>query len=769
MRRKLALLLISLLFPVALWADSFTVSDIRVDGLQRLDLGTVFRALPVDVGDQVDEFRLADASRKLFATGYFNDVRLLRDGGTLIIRVKERPSLSKITIKGNKVLETEPLLEGLKGLGLQEGEVFQRATLERIRLELARLYAAQGRYGAWIDASVEELPENRVGLTIDVKEGEAATIQHINIVGNEVYTDKELTLEFELSKPGLVPFFSSDGKYAREKLSGDLERLRTFYLNRGFINFNIESTQVSLTSDRKHVYVTINVSEGELYYFGGFEFAGNLAVDEDELRELVSFEEGEVFSRKAMVDTSEKISNRLGAEGYVQANVNPNPVVDDKNNRIDIKFFVDPGRRMYVRRVNFRGNTTSADEVLRREMRQMEAGYANTKHIEQSKSRLERLGYFTSVNVETTPVPGTDDQIDLEYSVVEQLSGNLSASVGFSQSAGLLLALRVAQDNFLGTGKHVSFGINNSETDTEYSFSFTDPYYTVDGVSRGFSLFFRQEDRDEDDVSNYSTDAFGGSINFGYPIDEFQRLRFSVGYENIDVTLGPDVPDEITSFIAAEGDNYNVFKFTLGWTENKLNKGILATEGYSQAVTLETGVPGGDLTYYTLKYRGERYFPIAGGWIANFRTELGYGDSYGDTSELPFLKHFFSGGFSSVRGFKNNTLGPRANNVDEDPLGGNVLVEGSAELIFPFPFIEDRSKLRSLFFLDVGSVFDTSCLSSNPNCSSGIDIADLRASVGIGVSWITFVGPLSFSIASPVVEKTGDETETFQFALGQTF
>ncbi len=769
MRRKLALLLISLFFPVALWADSFTVSDIRVDGLRRLDLGTVFRAFPVDVGDQVDEFRLADASRKLFATGYFNDVRLLRDGGVLIVKVQERPALSKITITGNKVLETEPLLEGLKDLGLQEGEVFQRATLERIRLELARIYAAQGRYGAWIDASVEELPENRVGLTIDVKEGEAATIQHINIVGNEVYTDEELTLEFELTKPGLIPFFSSDGKYAREKLSGDLERLRTFYLNRGFINFNIDSTQVSLTTDKKHVYVTINVSEGELYYFGGFEFAGDLTVEESELRGLVDFEEGAIFSRKAMVDASEKIGNRLGTEGYVQANVNPSPVIDEEHNRINIKFFVEPGRRMYVRRVNFRGNTASADEVLRREMRQMEAGYANTKHIEQSKDRLERLGYFTSVNVETTQVPGTEDQVDLEYSVVEQLSGNLSASVGFSQSAGLLLALRVAQENFLGTGKHVSFGINNSETDTEYSFSFTDPYYTVDGVSRGFSLFFRKEDRDEDDVSNYSTDAFGGSVNFGYPIDEFQRLRFSAGYENIDVTLGADVPAEITAFIAEEGDNYNVFKLSLGWTENHLNKGFLATDGYSQAVTLEAGVPGSDLSYYTLKYRGERYFPITDGWIVNLRTELGYGDSYGDTSELPFFKHFFTGGFSSVRGFKNNTLGPRANNVDEDPLGGNVLIEGTAELIFPFPFVEDRSKLRSLFFLDVGSVFDTSCLSGNPNCSSGIDVGDLRASVGVGVSWITFVGPLSFSIASPVVEKSGDETETFQFALGQTF
>ncbi|MCW8885423.1 MAG: outer membrane protein assembly factor BamA [Motiliproteus sp.] len=769
MRRKLTLLLIGILFPVALWADSFQVSDIRVDGLRRLDLGTVFRAFPVDVGDQVDSRGLADAARTLFASGYFNDIQLLRDGDLLIVRVKERPALSNITIEGNKVIETEPLLEGLKDLGLQEGEVFQRATLERIRLELSRLYAAQGRYGAWIEAGVEELPENRVGLTINIKEGEAATIRHINIVGNEVFTDEELTRDFELGEPGLLPIISNNGKYAREKLSGDLERLRTFYLNRGYINFRIESTQVSLTTDRKHVYVTINVHEGDLYYFGGFQFAGDLEVPEEELHGLVSFQEGDVFSRKAMVDSADKIQKRFGRAGFIQANVNPNPDIDEENNRINITFSMSAGRRIYVRRINFRGNTTSVDEVLRREMRQMEAAYANSFYIEKSKSRLERLSYFNSVNVETVPVPGSEDQVDLEYSVVEQLSGNLSASVGFSQRSGLLLALSVSQENFLGSGKNVSVGINNSDTDTEYSFSYTDPYYTVDGVSRGFSLFFRKEDRDEDDLSNYALDSFGGSINFGYPIDEFQRLRFSVGYENIDVQLGSDVPTEITDFVVEEGDNYNVFKSSLRWSENRLNRGVLATRGYSQALTFEASVPGSDISYFTLKYRGQRYFPITHGWLINLETDLGYGDSYGDTSELPFFKHFFSGGFSSVRGFKNNTLGPKGSNVDEDPLGGNVLIEGTAELIFPFPFVEDRSKLRSLLFIDVGSVFDTSCLSSNLNCDSGVKLDDLRASVGVGVSWITFIGPLSFSIATPILEKTGDETEVFQFALGQTF
>ncbi len=769
MRRRLTLLLISLLFPVALWADDFTVSDIRVEGLNRLDLGTVFRIFPVDIGDQVGDFQLSEATRTLFQSGYFNDIRLARDGDVLIVYVTERPALSKIDIEGNNVLETEQLLDGLRNLGLKEGEVFQRATLERIRLELARLYAAQGRYNAWVDATIEDLPENRVGLTITIKEGDAASIQHINIVGNEVFSDEELKRQFELKLPGFWSFFLKDDQYAREKLSGDLERLRSWYLNRGYINFNIESTQVSLTPDRKHVYITINVSEGDLYYFGDYELVGELAVDPEDLHSLVTLQNGDVFNRQLMVNTAERLSDRLGEDGYIQANVNPIPEIDEENRRVNLKLFIDPGRRIYVRRINFRGNTTTADDVLRREMRQMEAAWASSRKIETSKSRLERLRYFSSVEVETTPVPGTEDQIDLEYSVEEQLSGSLSASVGFSQSSGLILALEVAQDNFLGTGKNVAFAINNSDTDTEYSFRYTDPYYTVDGVSRGFNVFYRQEDFDEDDVANYKTDSFGGGVDFGYPIDEFQRLKFGIGFERLDVSLGSDVPTEISDFVAAEGDSYNQLPLTVTWSENRLNRGFLATAGYSQAVTLELSAPGSDLSYYTLSYRGQRYFPLVDEWILNFETRLGYGDSFGGTDELPFFKHFFSGGLNSIRGFKNKSIGPRANNSDEDPLGGNVLLEGTAEFIFPFPFVEDRSKLRSLFFVDVGSVFDTSCLSSNPNCDSGVELADLRASVGFGVSWITFIGPLSFSVAAPLAEQSGDETEVFQFALGKTF
>jgi outer membrane protein insertion porin family len=762
-----------LCFTPMVWAQAFTVSDIRIEGLQRVDLGNVFRAFTIEIGEPVDEYRLAAATRELFATGYFNDIQLAREGDVLIVKVQERPAISKIEIEGNQVLKDEDLLEGLKQLGLNEGEVFQRVTLERIKLEMVRIYAAQGRYGAQVNAEVENLPENRVGILINVKEGDTASIQHINIVGNQVFTGEALKELFSLKTPGFWSFFTTDDRYSREKLGGDLERLRSYYLDRGYINFDIESTQVSISPGRQDVYITVNVNEGALFTVGDYDVTGDMVVAHEELLSLVTLEPGAIFSRQDMVRSADQLSKRLGDAGYLFANINPIPQIDEALKTVSIKFFISPGRRAYIRRVDFNGNTKTADEVLRREMRQMEAAVASTVDIEASKDRLERLRYFSSVNVETKAVPGADDQIDLEYSVEEQMSGNLSASIGFSQSSGLILAASVSQDNFLGTGKHVSFGINNSDTNTEYRFSFTDPYYTVDGVSRGFNLFFRQQNFDDDDVSDYSTDAFGGGVNFGYPIDEFQRLNFGLGYENLqvnaDLTEDSELPDEIKSFINDEGDQYDQLALTGSWSDNHLNKGLLATDGYSQSISLEVAAPGSSLSYFKLRYRGQRYFPLTEVWILKLGTQLGYGDSFGDTSELPFFKNFFSGGFGSVRGFKNNTLGPKADNADKDPLGGDMLVQGSAELIFPMPFVEDQSNLRSLLFLDAGNVYDSSCLSTNLNCQSGIDLAELRLSAGIGLSWLTFVGPLSFSLAKPINEGEFDESEVFQFALGRTF
>ncbi len=779
MKRNLVVLVLALLLSMPAFAQTFSVSDIRVDGLQRVELGTVLRAFPVKVGDSVDQYRLASASRELFATGLFNDIRLLRDGSLLIVDVEERPALSRIDIKGNKVIETPALQDGLKSLGLTEGEVFQRATLERIRLELLRLYAAQGRYGAHVEAKVEPLAENRVGLTIAIKEGDTATIRHINVVGNRAFSNADLTGLFELQLTGFWDWFSDADRYSREKLSGDLERLRSYYLDRGYINFRVESTQVSISPDRRDVYITINVAEGDRYRFGSFELVGDLILPVERLQSQVTVEPGAFFSRRDMVRSADQITRELGGEGYLRANVNPVPQVDEATKTVNIRFFVNPERRVYVRRINFKGNTRTADNVLRREMRQMEAGWASTDKIETSKSRLERLGFFSSVNVETRPVVGADDQIDLEYSVQEQLSGNLSASIGFSQNSGMILAASVSQNNFLGSGNFVSFSINNSATNTEYAFSYTNPYYTVDGVSRGFRLFFREQDFDEDDVSSFSIDTYGGAVNFGYPIDEYQRLRFELALENQSLQVGDTVPTEIFDFIATEGDEYNLGLLELSWTDNHLNKGLLATAGYSQSLSLEVALPGSDLSYYKLRYRGQRYFPITDTWLLSLKSSLGYGDSFGDTSELPFFKNFYAGGFSSVRGFKNNSLGPRsftvgasgstAPDTDPDPLGGNILLAGSVEFIFPFPFVEDSGKLRSLLFFDAGSVFASSCLASNISCVDGVDPSRVSASVGVGVSWYTFIGPLSFSFAKPVREQLSDETEMFQFALGRSF
>ena len=774
MRRIITTACLLLCLPVLAVADTFVISDIRFDGLQRMDLGRVLRDFPLKEGDQVDEFVLAEASRALFATGFFNDIELARDGTLLVVKLKERPAISRITLEGNKELESPALMDGLKSMGLSEGEVFQRAALEKIRLELLRMYSAQGRYGAQIDTELEELPDNRLGLKILIKEGRSATIEHINIVGNQVFSNEELAGLFSLKTPGFWDFFSNDARYSREKLSGDLERLRSHYLDLGYINFKVDSTQVSLTPDRKQVYITINVSEGELYRFGSYSLAGRLEVAEDTLRQQVQIKPGAVFSRKLMVRSSDQLIRRLGDDGFLLANVNPVPDIDETTKSVNIRFYIDPGSRMYVRRINFIGNTATADEVLRREMRQMEAGWASTTLMERSKSRLERLGYFSEVNLETSSVPGTRDQIDLEYSVVEQLSGSVAASVGLSQSSGLILSASVSQKNFLGTGKFVSFTVTRSAYTNELSLNYDDPFYTIDGVSRGFNVFFRKQDFSDYDLSNYNLDSLGGNVSFGYPIDDFQRLRFSVGAERLDLTLGTDVPVEFQSFVAAEGSSFNQLPISSSWSSNHLNKGILASDGYSQSLSLELTGPGSDLAYYKVRYNGQVYKPLnkSHSWVLSFKSSLGYGDSYGDTVKLPFFKSFYAGGFNSVRGFENNTLGPQDERTDStllDSLGGNLLMTGSAELIFPLPFIKEQSSMRTLLFFDAGSVFDTRCLSTNAICDKGVTPGALSASVGVGLSWLTFVGPMSFALSMPVQEQPTDTTEIFQFSLGRTF
>ncbi|MCY1271935.1 Outer membrane protein assembly factor BamA [compost metagenome] len=796
MKRFLLSAAISATMIAQVHAESFTISDIRVNGLQRVSAGSVFAALPLNVGDQVDDRRLVEATRSLFRTGFFQDIQLNRDGNVLIVNVVERPSISTIEIEGNKAITKDDLMKGLKQSGLAEGEIFQRATLEGVRNELQRQYVAQGRYSAVIETEVIPQPRNRVALKININEGTVAAIAHVNVVGNTVFSEEELTDLFELKTTNWLSFFKNDDKYSREKLSGDLERLRSYYLDRGYINMDIASTQVSITPDKKHVYITVNVNEGDKYTIRDVRLSGDLKVPEEEVKKLLLVKQGQVFSRKVMTTTSDLITRRLGNEGYTFANVNGVPEAHDEDNTVSITFVVDPGKRAYVNRINFRGNTKTEDEVLRREMRQMEGGWASTYLIDQSKRRLERLGYFKTVNVETPAVPGTDDQVDVNYSVEEQPSGSITASVGFAQSAGLILGGSISQNNFLGTGNKVSLGLTRSEYQSRYNFGFVDPYWTVDGVSLGYNAFYRETDYDEldVDVSSYSVNSLGAGVSIGYPISETSRLTYGLTAQRDEIDTGSFTVDEIFDFIEKEGDSFTNFKASVGWSESTLNKGVLANRGHSQSLVLETTIPGSDLSFYKLDYRGQIFAPLSDNYTMRFHTELGYGDAYGSTERLPFYENYFAGGVNSVRGFKDSSLGPRSTpskvtqpldpnfpegpdaqgrftDPDQDPeaFGGNILITGGAELLFPMPFVKDQSQLRTVLFWDVGNVFDSDCPLSTTQGCDGVKMSELASSVGVGLTWITALGPLSFSLGMPIKKPDNAETQVFQFSLGQTF
>jgi outer membrane protein insertion porin family len=834
-------------------AESFVIEDIRLEGLQRVSAGTVFERLPLNVGDNVDSSRLANASRRLFSSGLFNDIRLYRDGNVLIVEVVELPTITKIDITGNKAIPTDALTDGLKNSGLAEGLVFKRSTLDRISLELERQYVAQGRYDAHIDTEVVALPRNRVSLKIKVDEGNVAKIAHINIVGNKAFSDEELLKQLKLQASNFWSWYSSDNKYSREKLVADQETLRSWYWDRGYIRFNIESTQVSLSPRKDGVYITMNITEGDVYTIKDIKLAGNLVLDEAEFSRLYQIQPGEVFSRRKVTASSEAMTRRLGNDGYTFAKVDGNPKPDDEHLTVDLTYFVEPGRRTYVHAVNFTGNETTKDEVLRREMQQMEGGWASTEKIEAGKNRLNQLGFFKTVNVDTPAIPGSADTIDVNYDVEEQLNGSLNFNIGYAGGSGMILGASVSQNNFLGSGNRMSLSVQKNSTTQSYNFSFQDPYYTIDGVSRGFNLFYQETDYNaQSTVSDYSTNTRGGNVVFGYPISTRQRLSMSWGYTNTHMFEGSTVPAEIVSFLDTQGDTFDEYSLGFNWRFNGLNKGMFPTDGIEQKVSIDLAVPGSDLTSYKLDYTANYYFPIAEDWAIHFRTELGYGNGYGDYAHLPFYKNFRSGGLGSVRGFTTSSLGPRSlpeytavsvvqtdsdGNVvyetdalgrpvvdssaptliyktDRDgaavavsntsqykpvyktdasgsvitapyfhekarALGGNILTEASLELIFPMPFIDDRSSVRSVAFIDAGNVFTDTCyqpddpdlpyLTSHPYCTEGVNLTDLRLSTGLGVTWITAIGPLTFVYSIPLNNQRGDRTEGFEFSLGQVF
>jgi outer membrane protein insertion porin family len=779
-----------LLLPVLVNAqtNSFTVGDIRLQGLQRVSAGTVFNALPVGVGEQLDQSRVRQTIRNLFETGYFSDVRVARDGDVLVVMLEERPAIESISLDGNRLIRTPQLLEGLASQGLREGEIFRRATLERVGMELERQYFAQGRYNASIDADIQELPRNRVAVNIKINEGKPASIRHINVVGNRAFSNSELLDIMELRHPNWMSFIRNDDKYSREKFAGDLERIESFYLDRGYVEFQIESTQVSLTPDRSQVYLTININEGNAHEIGNVELIGDFRdIPPEALRPLLLVEPGQTFSRARVTASEERLTNAMGNAGYTFASATGMPDVGE-NGKVDLRFYVDAGQRAYVRRIEFRGNSVTQDEVLRREMRQMEGGWASTSMIELSKLRLERLGYFHEVDVETPEVPGTDNQIDVLFSVEEAPSGSISATLGFAQGMGLLLGANYQENNVLGTGNSIAIGLDWSRFEQSARFNYFNPYYTLDEISRGYHAFYRRRDFRQQNLVAFSDESYGVGINFGLPLSETQRFQFGVDVERTDIggaRLGH--PPEIVDFITREGSAALNYKLKANWTSTSLNRALFPTRGIAQGLSAEIAVPGSDVTFFKTGYNANFYYPMGNRFTMRLRGKLSYGDSFGRTQRLPFYEHFYAGGFGSVRGFQRNTLGPRSSpatqeitlpdgttetlllsRAEGEPFGGNLLVEAGAELIFPMPFLQDARSVRPVLFLDAGNVFNTNCPDFSLNCLE-FDLSEIRYSVGVGVNWLTAMGPMSFSYSRPFNRGPFDRVERFQFELGRQF
>ena len=762
-------------------SPGFVVGDIRLQGIQRVSAGTVFNILPVSVGETLDMLRTRQVTRSLFASGYFDDIRIARDDDVLIINLVERPAIESIEIEGNKAIKTDSLLEGLSEQGLSEGEIFRQATLERVSLELERQYVAQGRYGASIDTIIEELPRNRVSIKIEIEEGKSSGIRHINLVGAKAFDRDMLLGQIELQHPSLLSFYKNDDKYSREKLSGDLETLESYYKDRGYAEFRIQSTQVSVTPDKRQVYITIGIDEGSVYEVNDVTLVGDLGdVGAEPIEALIIVKPGQIFSQALITASEERITGTLGNSGFTFATASGVPKLNE-DGTVDIEFFVTSGKRAYVRRISFSGNSMTQDEVMRREMRQLEGGWASTAQIDLSKIRLERLGYFKGVDVETPQVAGKDDQIDVNFSLEEQPSGSISATLGYSQGYGLIVGANYNQSNMMGSGNSLGVGLSVSKYQKQISFNYFDPYYTLDNISRGFNVFLRTVDYKQANLARFETDSGGLGVNFGFPIDETQRINFGLQAEYTELSTGYYSAQEIAEFIDDNGRDSLNFKLNLSWQKSTLNRGIFADRGTSSQVSLEAAVPGSGLEFYKVRYAGETYFPISNSWTLRLRTELGYGDAYGDTTALPFYEHFFAGGFGSIRGFENSTLGPRTTPPLDlegnpicwrdpcgDPFGGNLQIEASAELIFPLPFVEDNRQFRPSLFLDVGNVFNTRCPRISVNCF-GFDTEEIRYSTGFSVTWLTGMGPMSFALVKAFNTKDYDEEEAFQFELGKTF
>lgn len=881
-KRGLAIISFAAALPSFAWAENFRITDIRVEGLQRVSASPVFAAMPLQVGDSADDESINTAISSLFATGFFSDIQILHEGGVLIVTVKERPAISEVKLDGNKAIKTEQLTKVMKDQGIAVGQIFQKDTLDGLVHELQRQYVAQGRYGAKVDAKVVEQPNNQIKLDIKIDESKVSGIVNIQFVGNKTFDDSTLKDLFELKEKGWFSFLNGKNHYAKEKFKGDIEKLESYYLDRGYLDFKVVSSQVALSPDKKSVFITLNLHEGEIYKVDKVALAGDPILPEQNVKLVLLLAKGDIFSQNLMTTTAEYITTLLGNAGYTNAKVEGIPKRNEENKTVDIDFFINPGQRVYVRRINFKGNTRTTDEVLRREMRQMESASAIKAKIEQGKVRLERLGFFKSVEVENKEVPGSADLVDVEYKVEEQPSGSVNGSIGYGQGTGAIFQAGLEEKNWLGTGKELGIAASYNKYVTQYSINYNDPYFTADGVSRGISLYYSKRDFGYSNVADYTTNNYGMTVNFGYPISEIQRLNFGFGFDHTEVQLQGYASQEILrspveldltqsaytyikssnlsklqnndpdgdglyedysyvdglvepsqlhvgapGFIDLYGDTYDSLNVSASWLRSTLNRGILATRGNQESLTLKIGLPSTDLQYYKLEFNGQYFQPLTENLTLRFKADLGYGDGYGDMDRYPFFNNFFAGGFGSVRGFRRYTLGPQSspslayipqatsfvavdNNFDgvsEAPVrvgssyilcdsedastcgalgekgklimqagaindyrayGGNVLVELGTELLFPLPFIEDQRSFQTVLFVDAGNVFDTHCGELQNNCSN-VDLSKLSSSYGLGLSWLSGFGPLTFSVSKPIHKNDTDRTEVFQFSLGAGF
>jgi outer membrane protein insertion porin family len=785
--------------------DEFLVNDIRIIGLQRVSTGSIFNVIPISVGDNIDLRKSKDITRSLFSTEQFDDIQIAKDGNTLIISVVERPSISLIEITGNKAIKTEQLLESLDGVGVKEGEVYKRSTLQKVKSELVRSYASNGRYGAAVEIEEIKKPRNRVEVQIEVDEGKSAKIKKINIIGNEIFTNEELLKGFELSEGSFFSFLNNNNAYSREKLRGDIETLESFYKNRGYLKFSVESSEISLSKDLKDIFINFSVFEGDKYTINDVEIIGENPIESQIYMGLISSLKNKTYSQAQITSIEEFFTKILGNSGYAFAEVIGTPEIDEGAREVKIIFNMTPGKRTYTRKILFTGNNVTQDHVLRREMRQFEGAWTSDSNIEAGKIRLQRLGYFKEVEVETMPVPNTDDQIDIVYSVDEETTGSVGGSLGYSDF-GLMLGFNLQEQNFLGTGNTVGLGINKNVYTESYNLSFLDPYATKNAVSLGYNIYYRKTDYGEFNVANYLSNSQGAGLQFGYPISDTQRINLGITYDKTNIDIGTQPAREIWDFINSEGNVFETLNLQTSWQRITLNRGLFPTDGSSTAISLTATVPGSDINYAKLNFRQKYYQPINQNFVFGFNFDLGYLSPFGDTKETPFFQNFYAGGPRSLRGFESNTLGPRSteapcyqfnyedgscpNLLDLDgdgvldspyynpyanseynkrvSIGGNIKVEGSFQLIFRLPFIEDQRSLRSAFFFDFGNVFSDNCKEYQINCYKP-SIDDLRYSYGVGVTWITGFGPMSFAIARPTNAGQYEETKEFQFTVGNVF